>query len=213
MGAEIEAPLVQLRPRRRCDDGEAREAARQLDQDRADAAGAADDQQRARVDAFPRHGTEPVEQQFPGGDRGEGKRGGLRERQCLRFAADDALIDQVKFRVGALPQDRARVENLIAGFEQRHVGANRIDHPGGIVAEDLGLALRGGSALAHLVIDRIGGDRLDGDADVAALRFHFGGLEIDQGVCGVDGERLLVSDGLHLAVLLGYSGNIKPVLF
>src|SRR5260370_39925722 len=117
VGAEIEAPLLRFRSGRRCDDGEAGEAARKLDQDRADAAGAADDQQRAWIDAFPRRGTEPVEQQFPGGDRGKGKGGGLRKGQRLWVEAYEALIDQVKFRVGALAQDRAGVENLIAGFE------------------------------------------------------------------------------------------------
>ena len=37
-----------------------------------------------------------IEQQFPGGDRGQGKRGGLRERQRFRLAADDALVDQMR---------------------------------------------------------------------------------------------------------------------
>ena len=65
---------------------------------------------------------------------------------ALRLAADDALVDQVEFRIGALPEDRAGVENLIARFEQRHLGSDRVDNAGRIVAQDLEFALgrRGG---------------------------------------------------------------------
>ena len=107
----------------------------------------------------------------------------------------------MKFRIGALALDRAGVENLIARLEQRHLGSDRIDDAGRVIAQDLEFAFRQGGALADLVVDGIGGDRLDGDADVAALRFGLGGLEIDQGFERLDGQRLLVSDGLHRAVL------------
>jgi hypothetical protein len=53
----------------------------------------------------------------------------LRERQSRRFSTDDAFIDQMKFRVGALAQDRAGVEDLVAGFEQRDIGPDRFDDP------------------------------------------------------------------------------------
>ncbi len=212
MRAEIEAPFLRFRPRGGGDHRQPGEAARELDQDRADAAGAAGDQQRARIDALARHGAEPVEQQFPGGDRGQRQRGGLRERQRLRLAADDALVDQMKFRVGALAQDRAGVKHFVARLEQRDVGADGIDDAGGVIAQDLGLALGRGGALADLVVDRVGRDRLDGDPDVAALRFRLGGLEIDQRIRILDGERFFVSDGLHAvspACLNGWPPNCR----
>jgi hypothetical protein len=177
----------------------------QLDQDRADAACAAGDQNRARIDAFARYRAEPVEQQFPGGDRSQRQGCGLCKRQRLRLLADDAFIHQMKFRVGALAQDRAGIEHFIAGLEEGDIGADRIDDAGGVIPQNLGFALGRCGALAHLVIDRISRNRLDGDPEVATPRFRFCGLEIDQRVRGVYGKRLLVSDGLHVAVLRGAS--------
>ena len=116
--------------------------------------------------------------------------------------ADDPLVDQMKFRVGALAQDRAGVKHFVARLEQGHVGADGIDDAGGVIAQDLGLALGRGGALADLVVDRVGRDRLDGDPDVAALRFRLGGFEIDQRIRILDGERFSVSDGLHVRALL-----------
>ena len=197
MGAEVEAPFLRVRPRRGGNHRQAGQPSRELDQDRADAAGAAGDQQRARIDALAGHGAEAIEQQFPGGDRGEGKGGGLRERQRLRLAADDALVDQVEFRIGALAQDRAGVEHLVARLEQRDVGTDRVDDAGGVIAEDLGFALRRRGALADLVVDRIGRDRLHGDADIAPLGLGLGGFEIDERIRVLDGQRFPVSDGFH----------------
>ena len=186
MRAEIEAPLLRFRPRRGGDHRQPGEPARELDQDRADAAGAADDQKRARIDALSGHRAEAVEQQLPRRDRGQRQGCGLRERQRLRLAADDALVDQMKLRIGALALDRAGIENLIARLEQRDLGTDRIDDAGGVVAQDLGLAFRRGGALADLVIDGVGRDRLHRDADIAAARFRFRGLEIDQCIRGID---------------------------
>ena len=78
MRAKVEAPFLRLRPRGSGDDRQPGEPACKLDQDRADATSAASDQERARIDALARHGAEPVEQQFPGGDRGQRQRRGLR---------------------------------------------------------------------------------------------------------------------------------------
>jgi hypothetical protein len=61
------------------DHGQAGEPARELDQDRADATGAAGDQKRARIDASAGQGAEAIEQQFPGDDRGQRQGCGLRE--------------------------------------------------------------------------------------------------------------------------------------
>ena len=65
MGAEVDAPFLRFRPGRGGDDGKSGETARKLDQDRADAAGPADNQQRARVDTPAGQRTQAVEQQFP----------------------------------------------------------------------------------------------------------------------------------------------------
>ena len=108
----------------------------------------------------------------------------------------------MKFRVGTQAQDRAGVKHLVARLEQGHVGAHRIDDAGGVITQDFGLTLGRGGALADLVIDRVGRDRLDGNSDVAALRFRFGGFEIEQRLRVLDGERFFVSDGLHVRALL-----------
>ena len=212
MRAEIEAPFLRLRPRRGGDHGEAGEAARQLHQDRADPAGAAGDQQRARIDALARRRAESVEQQFPGGDRGQRQGCCLRERKTARFAPDDAFVDQMKFRIGALAQDRAGIEHFVAGLEQRHVRADRVHDAGGVIAEDLGLTLGRGGALAYLVIDWIGGNRLHRDADIAAFRLRLGGLEIEQRFGGIDRKRLLVADGFHFqgSVFTGVRDYLMP---
>jgi hypothetical protein len=97
VGAEIETPFLRFRLRRRGDHGQAGKAAGDLDQDRADAACAADYQQRAWIKTLAGRHLEAIEQQFPCGDRRQRQRRGLRKRQRLRLAADDALVDQVKF--------------------------------------------------------------------------------------------------------------------
>jgi len=138
IGAKFEAPFLRLRARGGGHHRQSGEAAGKLDQYRADAAGAADDQKRARIDASSRHRAEPVEQQFPGGDRGQRQRRGFRKRQALRLAAYDAFVNQVKLRIGALAENRAGIENFIAGLEQRRLGTDRIDDTRGVIAEDLG---------------------------------------------------------------------------
>jgi hypothetical protein len=78
MSTEIETPFLRFRARRRGYHGEAGEATRELNQDRADPAGATHDQKRARIDALAGHHTQAVEQQFPGSDRSQGQGGRLR---------------------------------------------------------------------------------------------------------------------------------------
>jgi hypothetical protein len=106
----------------------------------------------------------------------------------------------MEFRIGALALDRAGVEHFVAYLEQRHIGAHRIDDPGGIEAQDFGLALRRCGALADLVVDRVHRDCLHRDADVAAFRLRLLGLEIDQRIRILDRKRLSVSDSLHVCV-------------
>ena len=173
-------------PGRRGNDGKAGKAARELNQDRTDTAGAADHQQGARVDAFARHRAETIEQQFPRGDRGEGKCRGLRERKGFRHAPGDAFVDQMKFRVGALALDRAGIEYVVAGLEERDVWTDGIDGAGGVISQDFGFALGRCRALAHLVVHRIGGDRFHGHEDVAIAWRWFRRLKIDQCFRSID---------------------------
>ncbi len=155
MRPKVETPFLRFRTRGSGKHCQTRQAARELNQDRADASGAAGDQKRARIDALAGHGAQAVEQQFPGGDRGQRQRRGLREGQRLGLVADDPLIDQVKFRIGALAQDRAGVKHLVAGLEQRDVRADRVDHAGGVIAQNLGFTLGRSGALADLGVHGI----------------------------------------------------------
>ncbi len=71
VGAEVPAPLRRLGARGRSDHDEIRELPGELDRDRADAAGAADDQDRGGGTRNGRGDVEPVEQHLPSGQRGK----------------------------------------------------------------------------------------------------------------------------------------------
>src|SRR5258707_5002575 len=103
----------------------------------------------------------------------------------------------MKLGIGTLALDRAGVEDLVAWLEQRNLGTDGVHDSGRIVAQNLDLALRRLDALARLVVSRVDRDRLHGNPDITAGRFRLRRLKIDQSVCGVDGKRFLVSDGLH----------------
>src|SRR6185437_7143501 len=90
------------------------------------------------------------------------------------------------------------VEYFIAYLEQRDLGTDGIDDSGGVVAEDFHLAFGRGGALAHLVIDRIGRDRLHRNPDVTTAGLRLGGVEIDQGLGIIDWKRLFIADGFHV---------------
>ena len=149
------------------------------------------------VEALAGHRAEPVEQQLPRGDRGQGQGGGLCERQAARLPADDPRVDQMEFGIGALAQDRSGIKHLVARLEEGDLRADRVDDARGVKAQDLGLAGRRGRALAHLIVDRIGGDCLHSDANVVARRLALRGLEIDQRVRGLNRQRFCVAHGLH----------------
>ena len=104
----------------------------------------------------------------------------------------------MEFAVGAGPDDRARVPDLVARLEQRHVRPDGRHHAGRVIAEDLWrlAALRVG-ALAHLVVDRIDRDRLHLHQQVAALRRRLFDLDIEQRLGLIDRQRMLVADGAH----------------
>ena len=93
--------------------------ARELDRDRADAAGAADDQDGSC--AAPGTGcltSSRSNSDFPGGDRRQRqRRPPAAQSERLRLAADDALVDQVELGIGARPADGAGIEHLVARLE------------------------------------------------------------------------------------------------
>ena len=112
--AQLAHPGLGLGTRGGGDDREAGQPARDLDRHRADAAGAADDEQRALVGALAALDADAVEQELPGGDGRQRQGRGLGEAQPGRLAADDALVDQVVLGVGAGPDHRAGVEHCFA---------------------------------------------------------------------------------------------------
>src|SRR5258708_13913329 len=107
----------------------------------------------------------------------------------------------MKLRVGALALDRAGIENLIANPKQRDIRTDGIHDAGSVEAQDFGLALGRRRALADLVIDRVCGNRLHGNADVASPWLRFSSLELDARVHVITWKRLLVSDASHLRFL------------
>jgi len=114
-------------------------AARELDCDRTQAAGAGDDQQRPAAIAAVGIETETIEQQLPGSERRQWQRRRFGEIQRLRLGSDDAFVDKLQLGVAARPGDIAGVVHGVARLEQGHRIADCNDAAGGIPAEDLRL--------------------------------------------------------------------------
>src|SRR5215475_3684293 len=91
-------------------------------------------------------------------------------------------------------------KDLVARLEQRHLRPNRVNHAGRVEPQNLVFAGLRRGALAYLVVDGVGGNRLHRDADVASLRFGLCSFKIDQSVLVLDRQRLLVSDGFHIVL-------------
>jgi hypothetical protein len=138
-----------------------------------------------------------VKQQLPGGDGGQRQRRGLGEVQRRRLAADDALVDQLELRVAAGTGDVAGVVDLVAGREQGHLVADRLDHAGGVVAEHARRIFLLRLGCAHLGIDRVDRDRFHPHQDVVAGRFGLGQFDVLQGLRVVDGQVAGKADGFH----------------
>src|SRR5205823_12645593 len=100
---------------------------RDLNGDRADATRAVDDEDARAAVAPDLHA---LEERFPCRDRGEGHGGGLREVELRWLSADDALVDELELAVGAGAGDIAGVVDRVAGFEERHLRADRGDRAG-----------------------------------------------------------------------------------
>src|SRR5205807_7816640 len=118
VGAHGLRPRLGFRSRCRGDDREAGHLG-ELDADRAYATGAADDEDRGAAIPSAEVDLHAVEEAFPGSDRSERHRGGLREVQFLRLGPDDMLVDEMELTVAAGARDVAGVVNLIARLEER----------------------------------------------------------------------------------------------
>ena len=171
--------------------------ARQLDGDRAHTARAGGDQQRTGIVGAADAQTEPIEERLPGSDRGQRHGRGLCEIERTRLATDDALINQMPLRIGARAGPRAGVEHLVARLEQRDVGANRLDHAGGIETQHAQPTRIGRDIASHLGVDRVDRYRVDAHQQVATGDNRFGQLEVDQTLGIGDRQALTVSDGFH----------------
>ncbi|MNS96930.1 hypothetical protein D3C72_1312480 [compost metagenome] len=114
--------------------------------------------------------------------------------------ADDALVDQLEFAVAARAVDGARVPDFVSDLEQGDVGADGGDDAGCIPAQHFRLAVFRRAVLAHLGVDGVDGNGLDGDEQVAPRGGGLGQLDVEQGVGIGDGQAVAVGDGFH-----GYS--------
>lgn len=117
VGSALFCPLLGFWAGGGGDDGEVCEGAEELNGDGADAACAADDEDEVAAFWGGAADVEALEEHFPCGDGGEGEGGGLGVGEAGGFVADDALVDEVEFAVGAGAGDGAGVEDGVSGFE------------------------------------------------------------------------------------------------
>ncbi len=153
-----------------------------MNRKRADAARAADDEDRVRCARHRHLHVEAVEQHFPGGQRRQRHRGCLRVAQRLRLVADDALVDELKFGVAAGADIAAGVIDFVASLEERHVRADLANDAGCVVTQHAQTARVRCEVHAHLGVDRIDGHGLHFDEEVAAGGLRLVDVEIDQAV-------------------------------
>ena len=202
VSAHVLRPRYRLGPRRGCDDRKIGQLPRELDRDRADAAGAAEDQDRARRAGNGFRDVEPVEHRLPRGDRGQWQSGGSGEIERSRLAADDPFVDEMKLHVRALAADAAGVEYLIAGLEELRLPPGFRHDSRGVITDNLDFVrVRGPAARApaacNLVVDGIDGNRADLDEQIATLRLWPRDVECLEMV--ELGARFAISDRPHFA--------------
>jgi hypothetical protein len=155
MSAEILDPAPSLRARGGRHHGELGERADELDRDRADAASAADDENRGGRTHHRLADVHAVEQGFPCGDRCERQRRGLGKSERAWLVPDNTLVDEMKLGVGARADDAARIEDLVARPEERRLWARLDDDARRIVADHFRGPGRRRSAGAHLIVHRV----------------------------------------------------------
>ena len=173
------------------------QASCKLDGDRAHAACAGGDQQRAGIVGAPDAQTEPVEERLPGGDRSQRHGRRLCEIEGARLVPDDAFIDQMPLRIGARARPGAGVVDLVAGLEERNSRADRFDHAGGIETEHARHITLRRDIAPYLGINRVDRHRMDAHQQVTTGGDRLGQLEVDQAPGVGDGQALTVSDSFH----------------
>lgn len=201
VSALAQHPFAGFRTRGRGDDRQPGELASQLDQDGADAAGAADDQQVLRLGRIGMLDPQAVEQQFPRGDGRQRQCGGVGMTQRGGLARHQPLIDPMQRAVGAGAVERTGIPDRVAGLEQRHLGAHGPHDARGIPPQDTGLARLGPGMGTDLHVDRIDGHRAHFDEQVAFSGLRIGQVDVEQRFFAVDRQVLAVGDGFHDAVL------------
>ena len=166
IGAKIEAPIAAFFSRGGGDHGEASTFG-ELDGDRADTSGTADDEEGLAVvlAAWFRMDTETVKERFPCGERGEGKGGAGSCIEESGLLGDDSLVDELKLSVRARAGDITGVVDLVAYLEKRDLIANRDDGASGIEAQCFWVVSLSGS---DLVVDRIEANGFDFHKDVVS---------------------------------------------
>ena len=143
------------------DDLQRGELVGQLSQDRPHTTGSADDQQALALIVFAFSHLQTFEQQLPRSDSGQWQCGRFGKPQASGHMADDALINCVQFAVAARAYQGTGVVHLVAGLEQRHVTADRLDHTRHVPTQHLGGAIFRGDVLAHLGVHRVDRDGFD----------------------------------------------------
>ena len=89
-------------------------------------------------------------------------------------------------------------QTLSPDLEQGDVGADGRDDAGRIPAQHFRLAVFRRAVLAHLGVDGVDGNGLDGDEQVAPRGDGHGQLDVEQGVGIRDGQAVVVGDGFHV---------------
>ncbi len=169
-GAQLPAPGAAFLARCGRHHGESGMAA-ELDRHRADAARAADDQQGpAAVAAAIELVGHALEQQLPGGERGQRQGRGFGEIQRARLARHQSFIHQVHLCVAARPGDIAGVVHLVPHLERGHLGADGQDGARGVETEDAGRRVFALARTPQLGIDRVDRHCLHAHQQVLPLR-------------------------------------------
>jgi len=202
MGTHLAYPLPGLGSGGGADDAEVGETSGQLGQDGTNAPAGADDEDglSAMADAGARRQAldlKPVEQELPGGDRGQGQGGGFGMAQAGGLMTHDAFVHQLQFGVTARPVTCPGIPDLIAGLEKADLGPHGAHHARGVPTQYPELAGRWCQASADLGIHGVNGDGADFDEQVSRPWSGFGQFDIQQGFRIIDGQDLLVTDSFH----------------
>ena len=171
---------------------------RELDQDRADTAGRAGHQQMAPGSAAARH-AEAVEQQLPGGDRGQRQRCGFGVGKRLWRMADQTRVHALEFGIAAGPIQRAGIPDPIAGLEDADLAADRVDDADRVPAEDARCAMGGCGVAPNFGVDRVHRHCPHRHPQILRAGLRHGGVKRDQRLGMVDGQGLAEADGFHCA--------------